>query len=240
MINSNYDSAAADYPSNKGSTKQDYQDTIQRLRSRVTHLQDRLALEETNQHNVPMVLNRTDTSHVQNKIQSMRLNFDLLEEKLGQEISLPDSGRIYVVSGRLQPDSSVPSINMLSQGSLTARGNGQNRLSVLTADRSAGQDSLETVADFRGRNMGADGTHSSSAFIQCVTPRLNSGRESSGHLNQTYLRDGTESQIEAGGDNVNETELQNNSSFIGVSLRSEASTMNPPGFVNSTTQIIKP
>ena len=62
------------------------------------------------------------------------------------------------------------------ESSLTARGNGhQNRSSMLGADRSAGQDSLETVADFRGRGLG-DGTHSSSAFIQVTTPRLQSGR----------------------------------------------------------------
>ena len=54
---------------------------------------------------------------------------------------------------------------------------------MLGADRSAGQDSLETVADFRARNL-ADGTNSSSAFIQVTTPRLNSGRQSA-KLNHT-------------------------------------------------------
>ena len=65
----------------------------------------------------------------------MRLNFDLLEQKLGQEpqVSMPESGRIYVVSG------TNGSNNLLSQGSLTGRGtNGINRNSLLGADRSAG------------------------------------------------------------------------------------------------------
>ena len=62
---------------------------------------------------------------------------------------------------------------------LTANGN------QIRADYSAGHDSLETVADFRGLGTGgrttalyqaAEGTHSSS-FVQVMTPRLNTGRE---------------------------------------------------------------
>ena len=75
----------------------------------------------------------------------MRLNFELLEQKLeqegqggGQGPGLPDSGRVIVVSGRDPPFS----LNLLSQGSYTARGTN------IRGDRSAGQDSLETVADF--------------------------------------------------------------------------------------------
>jgi len=88
----------------------------------------------------------------------MRLNFELLEQKLGHEshqVNMPDSGRVFVVSGRLQETSNF---NPLSQGSMTARGN------HLRGDLSAGQDSLETVADFRARNF-IEGTQNSSAFI---------------------------------------------------------------------------
>ena len=74
----------------------------------------------------------------------MKLNFELLEQKLDVDKqgnytgSMPDSGRVYVVSGR----DAARSLNLLSQGSCTARGN------TIGGDRSAGQDSLETVADF--------------------------------------------------------------------------------------------
>ena len=97
----------------------------------------------------------------------MKLNFELLEQKLEQEgqgggANLPDSARVIVVqSGRDPPFS----LNLLSQGSYTARG-GTNR-----GDRSAGQDSLETVADFQGRIN--DGTHSNNTVPKKITPRLN-------------------------------------------------------------------
>ena len=52
-------------------------------------------------------------------------------------------------------------------------------------ENSAGHDSLEMVADFGGGRGGPggtlyapEGTHSSSAFVQIVTPRLNTGRDS--------------------------------------------------------------
>lgn len=67
------------------------------------------------------------------------------------------------------------------------------RLDPLTpAAQSAGHDSLETVADFRNRNMGADLTHSTSAFIAATTPRLNSSTLQSGRLNLTQNGEGTE------------------------------------------------
>lgn len=52
---------------------------------------------------------------VQNKIDNMKLNFELLEQKLEQEgqgvgANLPDSGRVIVVSGRDPPFS----LNLLS------------------------------------------------------------------------------------------------------------------------------
>ena len=69
-------------------SQQEYQDTIQRLKDRVNSLQDRLAMEERKADSSEKkhdMLNQTDTVLVQNRIESMRLNFDLLEQKLGQE-----------------------------------------------------------------------------------------------------------------------------------------------------------
>lgn len=53
---------------------------------------------------------------MQNKIQSMKLNFELLEQKLDVDKQgnytggMPDSGRVYVVSGR----DAARSLNLLS------------------------------------------------------------------------------------------------------------------------------
>lgn len=134
-----------------------YQDTIQRLKLRVSQLQERLAQEERRESRVDdsdnvglcnsvnelNLLDNSGTLHVQNKINSMRLNFELLEKRLGQkpqQIQLPESGRVYVVTGR-QSDKLPSNANILSQGSLTGRGTqGQanNRSSLAGADRSAG------------------------------------------------------------------------------------------------------
>jgi len=84
-----------------------YQDTIQRLKERVDQLQDRLAFEEKKDLSHPLIMEKSlvfqNTVEVQNRIDSMRLNFDLLEKRLSQQqqpMSQPESGRIYVVSGR--------------------------------------------------------------------------------------------------------------------------------------------
>ena len=85
-----------------------YEDTIQRLKDKVNDLYSRLATEERKvqgpaESSQLEVINQSGVpeSEVHNKIQNMRLNFELLEKKLGQEQigNLPDSGRVYVVSG---------------------------------------------------------------------------------------------------------------------------------------------
>ena len=125
-----------------------YQDTIQKLKERVGQLQHKLALEDQRESSLPLGQDESaqiNTDSVQNKIQSMKLNFELLEQKLDQDnqgnfnSGLPDSGRVFVVSGR----EAARSLNLLSQGSYTARGNN------VGGDRSAGHESLETVADFQ-------------------------------------------------------------------------------------------
>ncbi len=220
------------------SSHKKYEDTIERLKDRVNQLQERLANEPKPADIIMNDLNRDsekpNSDEVKNRIHSMKLNFELLEQKLEQQqINLPESGRVYVVSGRQHE-----SLPLLSQGSLTARGltsnnnnNTQPRGSVLGADRSAGQDSLETVADFRGacKSNLIDGTHSSSAFIQITTPRLNSSRQGINRLNQTQngsdQSGNDERQTEREQLEHLDTEVQNNSSLNGASLRSEASTM---------------
>ena len=96
-----------------------YQDTIQKLKERVGQLQQKLALEDQRESSLPLGQDESaqiNTDSVQNKIQSMKLNFELLEQKLDQDnqgnfnSGLPDSGRVFVVSGR----EAARSLNLLS------------------------------------------------------------------------------------------------------------------------------
>ena len=134
-------------------------------------------------------------------------------------MQLPESGRVFVVSGRHQ--------NELSQGLLSGRMNGTaNRVGdpMASADRSAGHDSLETVADFRGRNT-IEQTHSTSAFIGLTTPRLNSGTQS-GRLNLTARDVTDESQQLNRSSNLQETEVPLNDTMNDPNTHpSEASTL---------------
>ena len=161
---------------------------------------------------------------MQNKIEKMKLHFELLDQQL-----------VYDQSGVTQQD-----VREQLQSSFNAKGN-----TLLVGDQSTGQDSLETVADFQRNNLSNinsnnisnilsnnqnDTKHCSSAFILVTTPRLNTCEHNSPTERQHFQ---TQAKLISNRSQSPQvmceatTVEQHDESYMGSTLRSEATTLQP-------------